>query len=166
MIKKILLNEFVVEAENTRKLLNIIPDSILEYRPQPHLWSIAELSSHVAGIYAWYESVYLQDYLDLMTNKYEQGDISKIDNIIQKFEENVEKAKKAIENSDESTYYNNWTLKSGEIILVGPFSKIEIIRNMLCNHLYHHRGELIAYLRVTKNKVPALYGPNNEESTK
>ncbi|MBP6989105.1 MAG: hypothetical protein KBB58_12585 [Ferruginibacter sp.] len=34
----------------------------------------------------------------------------------------------------------------------------------LYNHLYHHRGELIAHLKAMGNKVPSLYGPNFEES--
>lgn len=37
MIKQAFLSEFQHEAENTRKLLSMIPDSALEYRPQPQL---------------------------------------------------------------------------------------------------------------------------------
>ncbi|MDR2205959.1 MAG: DinB family protein [Flavobacteriaceae bacterium] len=163
MLKQILLGEFLHEAENTRKLLNAIPDSALDYRPQPYLWSIAELASHIAGIYDWYEPTYLQDSFDLATYQYDTGDISKAINIVQKFEENVVKAQKAIENSDESTYSNDWTLKSGDQVFVGPMPKTMMIRAFLCSHLYHHRGELIAYLRVTGNNVPGLYGPSYEE---
>jgi uncharacterized damage-inducible protein DinB len=164
MIKEGLLGEFLHEAENTRKLLNAIPDSALDYRPQPHLWSIAELASHIAGIYDWYDATFNYDFFDLASFQYDPGDISKAANIVQKFEENAAKAQKAIEDSDESTYFNNWSLKSGDTVLLGPLPKIGVIRGILCSHLYHHRGELIALLRVTGNKVPGLYGPNYEES--
>ncbi|RYG00925.1 MAG: damage-inducible protein DinB, partial [Chitinophagaceae bacterium] len=29
---------------------------------------------------------------------------------------------------------------------------------------YHHRGELVVYLRATGNKVPGMYGPTYEDS--
>lgn len=164
MIKDGLLGEFLHEAESTRKLLNAIPDSVLGYRPQPHLWTVAELASHIAGIYDWYEPTFNQDSFDLANYNYDKGDISKTANIVQKFEENVAKAKKAIENSDENTYFNEWVLKNGGQILVGPFKKIMMIRIFLSNHLYHHRGELVAHLRATGNKVPAMYGSTYEES--
>jgi len=54
-------------------------------------------------------------------------------------------------------------MKNGEIELMQPMPRIQIIRGFLMNHLYHHRGELIAYLRANGKKVPGLYGPSYEE---
>lgn len=166
MIKQALLGEFLYEAENTRKLLQAIPDTALEYRPQPHLWSVAQLASHVTAIYAWYEGVLGVDVFDFGSFHYTREDHSQVANIIAKFEENVAKAKKAIEASDESTYFNDWVMKSGEQVFVGPMPKVQAIRGFLYNHLYHHRGELVAHLRATGNAVPGLYGPTYEQSKK
>jgi uncharacterized damage-inducible protein DinB len=44
-----------------------------------------------------------------------------------------------------------------------PLAKIQVIRGFLYNHLYHHRGELVVYLRSTGNKVPGLYGPTADD---
>ena len=164
MIKDALFGEFLHEAESTRKLLNAIPDSALEYRPQPHLWSVAELASHVAEIYNWYDDTFNSDAFNLANYQYEKCDNYKASNIVQKFEKKKKKAKQAIQNSDESTYFNNWELKSGDAVFIGPMQKVQMIRGFLYNHLYHHRGELVAHLRSTGNKVPGLYGPNYEES--
>ena len=164
MIKQALLGEFLQEAESTRKLLQSVPETTMGYRPQPFLWSIAELASHIATIYAWYDGVFSVDTFNFSNFHYEPEDRSKISNIIAKFEENFQNAKSAIENSDESSYHNNWTMKSGEETLIGPLPKINAIRGFLYNHLYHHRGELIAHLRASGNKVPALYGPTYEQS--
>jgi len=38
-----------------------------------------------------------------------------------------------------------------------------VIRSFLYNHLYHHRGELVVYLRSTGHKVPGLYGPTADD---
>lgn len=166
MLKQALLGEFLHEAENTRKLLLAIPDTALDYRPQPHLWSVAEVASHITSIYAWYEGVFGVDVFDFASFHYQREDFSKVSNIIDKFEENVANAKAAIEASDEATYFNDWTMKSGEQVFIGPLPKAQAIRGFLYNHLYHHRGELVAHLRATGNKVPGLYGPTYEQSGK
>ena len=92
------MGEFLYEAENTRKLLQAIPDSALDYRPQPQLWSVAELASHIANVYDWFPPTIETDDFDLGTYAYDKGDISKAANIVEKFEENLGKAKAALEN--------------------------------------------------------------------
>ena len=165
MIKQALLGEFQHEAENTRKLLSTIPDSALEYRPQPHLWSIGQLASHISELYNWYDVTFNQDVFELSTYKYNKGDITKVSNILEIFEANVKAAKEAIERSDESQYTNVWSMTmNNEKTAFPSMPKIQVVRNILYNHLYHHRGELISHLRATGNKVPSLYGPNFEES--
>ena|SRR5690625_2773918 len=164
MTKQALLSEFQHEAEGTRKLLSMIPDSALAYRPQPHLWSVAELASHIAEIYNWYDVTFNQEDFEMSTYKYDKGDISKASNIVEKFETNVKAAQEAIEKSDESEYKNEWTLTMNGKPLFPSGPKVQMIRGFLFNHLYHHRGELISHLRATGNKVPSLFGPNYEES--
>jgi len=68
-MKQALIGEFMHEAENTRKLLSMIPDSALEYRPQPHLWSVGQLASHIAEVYNWYEATFDQDDFDMGSYK-------------------------------------------------------------------------------------------------
>jgi len=77
MMKQALLGEFAYEAANTRKLLNAIPDSALEYRPQPHLWSIGQHGSHIAEVYNWFGATIDQDVFDVGGYRYDKGDISK-----------------------------------------------------------------------------------------
>ena len=164
MIKQALLGEFMHEADNTRKLLAMIPDTALEYRPQPHLWSIGQLASHIAEVYNWYGATFNQDTFDMGTYKYDKGDISKASNIIEKLEANIAAAKEAIETWDEGSFMNEWSMTAGGNPVMPPMPKIQVIRGFLYNHLYHHRGELISHLRASGNKVPSLYGPNYEES--
>ena len=164
MIKQALLGEFMHEADNTRKLLAMIPDTALEYRPQPHLWSIGQLASHIAEVYNWYGATFNQDTFDMGTYKYDKGDISKASNIIEKLEANISAAKEAIETWDEGSFMNEWSMTAGGNPVMPPMPKIQVIRGFLYNHLYHHRGELISHLRASGNKVPSLYGPNYEES--
>lgn len=164
MIKQALLGEFFHEAENTRKLINAIPDSALDYRPQPHLWSVGQLASHIAEVYNWFGATINQDVFDMGTYKYDKGDISKASNIVAKLEQNIAIAKEVLENADETKFMNMWHMQMGGNDIMPAMPKINVIRGFLFNHLYHHRGELVAHLRASGNKVPGLYGPTYEES--
>ena len=164
MIKQALLGEFMQEAESTRKLLKAIPDSALDYKPQSHLWSIGQLASHIAEVYNWFDATFNQDVFDMGSYKYDKGDITKAANIVSKFEENFTNAKAVLENADESKFFNTWHMQMGGQDIFPPMPKVQVARGFLFNHLYHHRGELVAHLRATGNKVPGLYGPTYEES--
>lgn len=152
------MGEFLHEAEKTRKLLNAIPDDALSYQSQPHLWTIAQLASHIAEVYNWYDVTFNQSVFDMATYVYDKGDISQCSVIVNKFEENFLLAKKALEVTNETKLFDQWVMKMGEKELSPPMPRMNVIREFLFNHLYHHRGELIAYLRASGNKVPALYG--------
>jgi uncharacterized damage-inducible protein DinB len=41
---------------------------------------------------------------------------------------------------------------------------MDMVRSVMFNHLYHHRGELIVYLRLLDVSVPPVYGPSADES--
>jgi uncharacterized damage-inducible protein DinB len=38
-----------------------------------------------------------------------------------------------------------------------------ILRQMVLNHIVHHRAQLGIYLRLTDQKVPQMYGPTADE---
>ncbi|MEI2737264.1 MAG: DinB family protein [Chitinophagaceae bacterium] len=130
----------------------------------PHLWSVGQLASHIAEVYNWFDGTFIQDVMDMASYKYDKGDISKASNIVAKFEENFAKAKAVLENADEGTFFNDWRMQAGGQDIMPPMPRIQVVRGFLFNHLYHHRGEMVANLRASGNKVPGLYGPNYEES--
>jgi uncharacterized damage-inducible protein DinB len=80
------------------------------------------------------------------------------------FERNVEKARAALKSLTEERLQDPWTMTVGDKIVMGPLPRGSVARGFLFNHIYHHRGEMIVYLRATGNKVPGLYGPTYEES--
>lgn len=40
----------------------------------------------------------------------------------------------------------------------------EVVRNLMLNHWYHHRGQLSVYLRFLDVPVPAIYGRSADEN--
>ncbi len=163
MLVKSILGEFLYEAENTRKLLNAIPDSSLSYKPSEKSWTTAQLASHIAETYNWWQGTLEQPVFDMATYKYDKGDVSKASTIVAKFEENVKLAQASLEKATDESMMEMWSMVMGDTVLVQPAMRIQMIRGFLMNHLYHHRGELIVYLRASGNKVPGLYGPTADD---
>ena len=56
-----------------------------------------------------------------------------------------------------------WTAKhSGKTLMQMP--KAGLVRGLLMNHGYHHRGQLSVYLRLLDIPVPSIYGPTADEN--
>ncbi|WP_118952629.1 DinB family protein [Taibaiella helva] len=159
MIVKTLLGEFLHEAENTRRLLKAIPDSALGWKPAEHSWTTAQLASHIAEIYNWYPVTLQQKVFDMGNYRYDKGDISNMATIVAKFEENVSKAQEALQSASEESMMETWRMEREGQLLMPELPRAAVARGFLMNHLYHHRGEMIVYLRSTGNRVPGLYGP-------
>jgi len=41
--------------------------------------------------------------------------------------------------------------------------RIEVVRTIMLNHWYHHRGQLSVYLRLLEIPVPVIYGRSADE---
>lgn len=166
MIVEYLQQEFEQEVKSTRNLLNAIPEKDLAYKPSDLSWTMGQLAQHIATIYYWYAGTLMQDVYDMATDRMERGAADDIKATIALFETNVEKAREALSRLTEDKLRANWTMKVGEKTVLGPMPRGIVARGFLFNHIYHHRGELIVYLRATGNKVPGMYGPTYEESGK
>lgn len=166
MILQYLIQEFEHEVNSTRKLLQAVPEKDLGYKPCDISWTMGELAQHIATIYYWYVGTFTQDVYDMATDHLERGDTNDIQATLKLFESNVEKARAALESLTEEKLQQNWTMKVGQQVVLGPMERGIVARGFLFNHIYHHRGEMIVYLRATGNKVPSMYGPTYEESRK
>lgn len=164
MILQYLAQEFEHEVESTRKLLQAVPEKDLGYKPSDISWTMGELAQHIATIYYWYVGTLTQDVYDMAADNLERGSTSDIKATLALFESNVEKARTALTSLTEEKLQHNWTMKMGEQVVLGPMPRGIVARGFLFNHIYHHRGEMIVYLRATGNKVPGMYGPTYEQS--
>ncbi len=166
MILQFLEQEFEQEVGSTRRLLEAIPEKDLGYKPSEISWTMGELAQHIATIYYWYVGTLTQDVYDMAADTFERGDTNDIQATRDLFERNVEKARAALKTLTEQKLLDDWTMKVGEKTVLGPMPRGAVARGFLFNHIYHHRGEMIVYLRATGNKVPGLYGPTYEDGQK
>lgn len=145
-------------------MLQSVPQKDLSYRPSDISWTMGELAQHIATIYYWYVGTLTQDVYDIAADNLERSSPSDITATLVLFENNVEKARAALTSLTEKQLSDEWTMKAGNKVVLGPLPRGMVARSFLFNHLYHHRGEMIVYLRATGNKVPGLYGPTYEDS--
>lgn len=164
MMLQSLIAEFEQEVSSTRKLLEAIPEKDINYKPSPVSWTMGELAQHIATIYYWYVGVFTEDVYDMATDKLERGSPNDIKATLALFEKNVEKARAALNSVKEDDLQKQWEMKIGDKTVLGPLPRLVVVRSFLFSHVYHHRGEMVVYLRSTGNKPPGLYGPTYEGS--
>ena len=56
-----------------------------------------------------------------------------------------------------------WRLYHGERDLM-TLPRLALVRTLMLNHWYHHRGQLVTYLRILDVAVPSVYGPTADEN--
>ena len=58
--------------------------------------------------------------------------------------------------------HETWRMTmDGRELLILP--RAGVLRTILLNHWYHHRGQFGVYLRLLGAKVPSSYGPSGDE---
>jgi uncharacterized damage-inducible protein DinB len=77
--------------------------------------------------------------------------------------ESVAKARRALGGFDDAKMSAMWRLQNGgRDILAMP--RAAFVRAIMLNHWYHHRGQLLVYLRMLNQSVPSVYGPTADEN--
>jgi len=64
---------------------------------------------------------------------------------------------------DDAALLSPWRMVDGDRE-VAVISRGALLRSIMLNHWYHHRGQLTVYLRQTGSLVPAIYGPSADEN--
>ena len=157
-----LLPEFDHEIENTRKMLALVPDECLDYRPHEKSWTLRELASHVANLPTWTAPTFRMDELDL-AQPFEPWIPESRDEILAAFDKAASEARLALESASTDTFLEPWTLKAGDRIHF-TMPKGVVFRSFVLNHLIHHRAQLGVYLRMCDIAIPGMYGPSADET--
>ena len=156
----VLTQEFEQEAEITRKFLPLIPDHKLDWKPHEKNMSLKALAVHIAEIPQWTENALTTHGMDF-ADGYEPTPINSTDELVELFEESVQKGKEALEAADESDLQGEWSIRNGDQVFM-TMTKYETIRHAL-NQTTHHRAQLGMYLRLLDIPIPGSYGPSADD---
>lgn len=157
-INQTLLAELDQESKTTRKILERIPTEQLGYKPHEKSFTIGSLGAHVGELTSWVDLIINTDELDFAKMNYTPPTINTTADIMKIFEDNLAKAKDILQNATNEKFDGNWKLRNREQIYF-DLSKTVVLRNMVFNHIVHHRAQLGVYLRLLNIAVPSSYGP-------
>jgi uncharacterized damage-inducible protein DinB len=153
-----ILMEMDQEAEITKRLLDIVPEDKLDWRPHPKAKSLGELAMHVAMLQGGVAEISQLDTKEAGDFPPDLEATSRAQ-ILTAFAESLKKAKDIVEATDDARAMAEWRLtKDGQTLLSMP--RMAFWRSILLNHNYHHRGQLSTYLRTLDVPLPSIYGPS------
>jgi len=157
-----LLAELEQEAETTRRVLERIPQAHLAWKPHPKSMSLGQLALHVATVPGNVAELAAQDIVPAPP-AFVQPQSATASELAPSLAESVAKAKHALGGFDDAKMSAMWRLQSGgKDIMAMP--RVAFVRAIMLNHWYHHRGQLLVYLRLLNLSVPSVYGPTADEN--
>ncbi|HEY7055511.1 MAG TPA: DinB family protein [Vicinamibacterales bacterium] len=158
-----LLRELEAEAPATRRVLERIPADRLGWRPHAKSMSAGQLAQHVATIPGNIARAVRQDGLDLAARPMTYAACESPEAVLATFDESIATLRDTLRSLDDQTAMAPWRLHFGERdIFTQP--RTGVLRTMCFNHWYHHRGELVVYLRLLDIPVPIVYGRSADEN--
>jgi uncharacterized damage-inducible protein DinB len=156
-----LLDELEQEARTTRRVLERIPEGQLSWKPHPKSMSLGQLALHVATVPG---NVAELAALDVAPPPgFVQPEAATAAELLPALDESVAKARRALGGFDDARMTSTWRMQTGgKDIIAMP--RIAVVRAIMLNHWYHHRGQLLVYLRLLDQPVPSVYGPTADEN--
>lgn len=161
------LDELNEEARTTRRLLERVPSGQNDWKPHPKSMPFGYLAALVATMPEWIPMILDADFLDLAPvsgASPRPRDLTTAEDLVQRFDDAVEKGREALRRATDAHLDTNWQLKvSGNV--VAESSRYHNLRHSTMNHWVHHRGQLTVYLRLLEKPIPSIYGPTADDKS-
>jgi uncharacterized damage-inducible protein DinB len=157
-----LLQELEQEAHTTRRVLERVPGDQLSWRPHEKARTLGELAMHVAIIPGAIAELAMSPSPAQVPQFTDPVPKSAAD-LMPALEESLAKAKKLLDGVNDATLIETWRLMKGERELFA-LPRVALLRSIMLNHWYHHRGQLSVYLRELDAPIPSIYGPSADEN--
>jgi uncharacterized damage-inducible protein DinB len=156
-------DELEQEAVATRRIFERLPPERLAWRPHPRSYSLGQLALHVASLPGIVTGLLAPDEVELSTVDFQAAQPGSVAEVLETFERTLAGAREALVRWDEADLATRWRLVDGSrTVMAAP--KGALLRSLVCNHLYHHRGQLTVYLRLLDVPLPSVYGPSADEN--
>lgn len=157
-----ILPEFDHEMDNTRKVLERVPENKFGWKPHDKSGSMIWLAGHVAQIPSYAGFIFANDFFDIAGGATPPPPPKTHKELMELFEKNAKETRAALQAVTDEKLMQPWSLKAGDKTFF-TIPRISVIRTMVMNHIIHHRAQLMVYLRLNDVPVPAIYGPSADE---
>lgn len=157
-----ILAELEQESRSTRRVLERVPDAHLSWRPHPKSFSLGQLALHVATIPGNVAKLAAVDELP-EPPAFVQPAAASAAELVPALDASLATARQVLNGFDDAAMMKPWRLlQGGKELMALP--RMAVVRTILLNHWYHHRGQLLVYLRFHDVALPSVYGPTADES--
>jgi len=157
-----LLQELEQEAQTTRRVLERVPDDKLDWRPHPKARTLGELALHIATVPGGVAEL-VGTQSTVQAPQFSEPKPKSTSELIPTLDESIAKAKKLLGGMDDAALMETWRMMKGERELLAV-PRVAMLRSIMLNHWYHHRGQLSVYLRELDVAIPSIYGPSADEN--
>jgi uncharacterized damage-inducible protein DinB len=156
-----LLQELDREAQTTRRVLERVPDEQLGWRPHQKARTLGELALHVAATPGAVATLAGQS--EVQAPSFTDTSPKSAAELLPAHDESIAIAKRLLGTMDDAALQGTWrVMRDGREILAMP--RVALLRTIMLNHWYHHRGQLSVYLRQLDVAIPSIDGPSADEN--
>ncbi|HUP88333.1 MAG TPA: DinB family protein [Longimicrobiales bacterium] len=160
-IAEVAFGDFQRELEQTRKVLERLPEDKLTWKPHEKSMSLGALADHVARLPWFFEVGVRQDGYD-MAGWQQPPEPKTRDEVLKTFDQQAAAALAALKEVTPESLGQNWSLKGGDTVYF-TMPRAAVLRTFSISHIIHHRAQLVVYYRLVGVAVPGLYGPSADE---
>ena len=154
------IDELTREAATTRRVLERIPEDKLSWRPHAKSMSLGQMALHVAQTPGAVAE--LINETPRQPPQFAQAEAKSRTELLGALDQSVEGAKAKLAAWGDQGLMQEWTLqRDGRSLMAVP--RVGMVRSIMLNHWYHHRGQLLVYLRMHDVPLPSVYGPTADE---
>ncbi len=157
-----ILEELEREAVTTRRLLERVPDAQLGWKPHPKSMSLGTLALHMANIPGAIPRLASAEE-PVSPPGFTPPEPTSTAQILEALDTSLAEARAILGTMDDEKAMGIWSMaRDGKTIM--SFPRIAVLRNILLNHWYHHRGQMTVYLRLLDVPLPSVYGPTADDN--
>jgi len=156
------LSEFREEAITTKRVLDRVPGDKLAWKPHAKSMSLGQLAWHIATVPVRVARLSQMDQFDVSQRNFDVPSPKSVEEIHCAFEQSVRDAGEYLQTMTDQQAQQRWRLMRNDTELLN-LTRLGVVRSIMLNHWYHHRGQLSVYLRMLDVPVPAIYGRSAEE---
>lgn len=161
MIAQALIQELQQEAQATRRVLERVPDDRLGWKPHSKSMSLGQLALHVATTPGGVAQ--MATLPEITVPEFAQPEATSTGELLAALDASIAKATEVLAGLDDASMGEIWRVKKGgREVMALP--RVAVLRTIMLNHWYHHRGQLTVYLRLLDVPLPSVYGPSADEN--
>jgi predicted dithiol-disulfide oxidoreductase (DUF899 family)/uncharacterized damage-inducible protein DinB len=155
--------EYRGEVATMRRMLERVPADKLTWKPHEKSMTLGQLAGHIAAIPDRTSALACGEGFDVRNADFVPPQPRDKEEILTTFETSVLEGEERLKSINDDAAMQSWTLRSGERE-VFTVPRIGVVRSVMLNHWYHHRGQLSVYLRLLNVPVPVSYGRTADEN--